>query len=208
MRSSIGSATRAVHAAAPQAVGGQTDYLGVIHDRHSAARADDSIIHEGGIAMAKTSCPICKGAVQPGTLPEISGQEGPLALKVHHLPVLECPNGHRLFPNPDFPLLLVDQLVEGDEMKLPASTAKGMLLKQYYCASCGDKLADSVDAQRTFHIDVQMPQLEPFDVELTMPVHRCARCGHEQLHSLKEVRSRTPAALAHAFKAAAIAAPA
>ncbi len=156
--------------------------------------------------MAKTTCPICKSAVQPGTLPVISGREGPLALAVHHMPVLECPNGHRLFPNPDFPLLLVDQLVEGDEMKLPASTAKGMLLKQYYCASCGDKLADAADAQRTFHIDVRMPLLEPFDVELTMPVHRCARCGHEQLHSLKEVRSRTPAALAHAFKAAAIAA--
>jgi len=55
---------------------------------------------------------------------------------------------------------------------------------------------------------VREGRAEPFDVELTMPVHRCPSCGHEQVHSLKEVRSRTPAALAHAFKGAAIAAPA
>ena len=62
------------------------------------------------------------------------------------------------------------------------------------------------DRRRTFHLDVELPDTAPFDVELTMPVHRCARCGHEQVHSLKEVRSRTPAALAHAFKSAEIAA--
>lgn len=158
--------------------------------------------------MAQRKCPVCKAEVVPGTLSEISGQEGSLALTVHRLPVLECPNGHRLFAHPDFPLQLLDRLVERDEAALPASTPKGLLIKHYHCASCGDRLTDSADQRRTFRVDVELPEVAPFDVELTVPVHRCQKCGHEQLHSLKEVRSRTPAALAHAFKGASIAAPA
>ena len=44
----------------------------------------------------------------------------------------------------------------------------------------------------------------PFRIELTVPVYRCAACSQQQLHSLKEVRSRTPEALAQAFHAADI----
>jgi hypothetical protein len=158
--------------------------------------------------MTTRTCPVCKAEVAPGTLGEISGQEGPLQVKVHQLPVLECPNGHRLFAHPDLPLLLLDQLVEGDEARLPASTAKGVLFKQYYCSSCGEKLGEAEANQHSFHVPVALPGVDPFEVELTMPLHRCTHCGHEQLRSLKEIRAHTPAALAHAFKAASIAAPA
>ena len=151
-------------------------------------------------------CPVCKVDVERRELDEISGKEGSLAVTVHHLPILECPNGHRQFVNEDFPLLLLDQLVERDEAGLPASEAKGMLVKHYHCSSCGEKLDSPADREDTFHLDVVLPDVKPFDVELTLPVHRCARCGCEQIHSVKEVRSLTPAALAHAFKSAHIAA--
>lgn len=153
-------------------------------------------------------CSTCKAELRPGTLPEISGHEGSVELKVHGLPVLRCPNGHLQFTHPDFPLLLLDHLVERDEPALPVSTTKGMLFKHHECAACGESLPNAADRPHTFRLDVALPEAEPFDVELTVPVHRCPRCGHQQLHSLKEVRSRTPAALAHAFKGAAIAAPA
>lgn len=52
--------------------------------------------------------------------------------------------------------------------------------------------------------DVALVDFEPFRVELTVPVYRCKKCSREQLHSLKEVRSRTPEALAQAFRAAGI----
>jgi hypothetical protein len=156
--------------------------------------------------MANRKCPVCKADVRPATLPQINGEEGRLAVTVHRMPVLQCAKGHRLFAHPDFPLLLLDRLVEGDEKKLPASDAKGMLIKHHHCAACGERLIEPDDRRRTFHLDVELPDTAPFDVELTMPVHRCSRCGHEQVHSLKEVRSRTPAALAHAFKSAEIAA--
>ena len=153
-------------------------------------------------------CSICKETLSAATLPEIDGCDGSVELKVHRLPVLECPNGHLQFTHPDFPLLLLDHLVERDESKLPVSTTKGMLFKHHHCASCGEALNDGAERRHTFRMDIELADTAPFDVELTVPVHRCSRCGHEQLHSLKEVRSRTPAALAHAFKAAAIAAPA
>jgi hypothetical protein len=156
--------------------------------------------------MKRHQCSVCKAELRLATLPAISGEEGRLSVAVHRLPVLECPNGHRQFTHPDFPLLLLDRLVERDEAALPESAAKGLLIKHHYCASCGERLNESDDRTHTFHLDVELPESSPFDVELTLPVHRCPKCGHEQLHSLKEVRSRTPAALAHAFKSAQIAA--
>jgi hypothetical protein len=150
-------------------------------------------------------CSVCKVELGWRELEAISGQEGTLNVTVRRLPVLECSNGHRQFANQDFPLLLLDRLVERDEATLPASEAKGMLIKHYHCSSCGQKL-DAPEGRRTFHLDVELPDVKPFDVELTLPVHRCGQCGHEQIHSVKEVRSLTPAALAHAFKSAQIAA--
>ena len=158
--------------------------------------------------MGERKCRVCKAVLTARTLPEIAGEEGPLAVKVHGLPVLECPNGHRHFAHADFPLQLLDRLVEQDEARLPASTTRGVLFKQHHCSSCGEKLTESANKPHTFHLDVALPQCSRFDVELTVPVHRCSHCGHEQLHSLKDLRHRTPAALAHAFKGAAIAAPA
>ena len=154
--------------------------------------------------MPRSKCSVCKAELTAATLPEISGEEGRLAVAVHRMPVLECPNGHRQFAHPDFALQLLDRLVERDTARLPASAAKGVLFKHYHCGSCGERLTEPDDRQHTFRFDVELPAVAPFDVELTMPVHRCPRCGHRQLHSLQEVKRRTPAALAHAFKSAQI----
>jgi hypothetical protein len=161
----------------------------------------------GGFAMPTKmrNCRVCKKPLEWRELDAISGEEGSLALTVHRLPVLECDSGHRQFAYEDFPLLLLDHLVEQDAASLPASEAKGMLIKHYHCSACGEKL-DSPAGRHTFHVDVTLDDVKPFDVELSLPVHRCTHCGREQIHSLKEVRSLTPAALAHAFKSAQIAA--
>lgn len=156
--------------------------------------------------MASTRCSKCKAETASSTLAEISGEEAPVAVTVHDMPVRECPHGHRQFANADFPLLLLDHLLEHDAPQLPASDAKGLLFKHYHCASCGAELESGPDQKHTFRVAVELPELPAFDVDLTVPVHRCQACGHEQLHSLKDVKSRAPAALAHAFKAAEIAA--
>ena len=151
-------------------------------------------------------CPICKSETAPARLTSLSGEDAPLAVTVKGMPVLECTNGHRSFPLADFPLLLLDHLLEQDEPKLPVSQAKGLVFKHYSCSECGTELGASDDRPHTFHFDVELPELPAFGVDLKLPVSRCSRCGREQLHSLKELKSHTPAALAHAFKAAHLAA--
>ena len=151
-------------------------------------------------------CPICKSETAPARLTSLSGEDSPLAVTVRGMPVLECTNGHRSFPLADFPLLLLDHLLEQDEPKLPVSQAKGLVFKQYSCSKCGTGLSTSDDHPHTFHVDVELPELPAFGVDLKLPVSRCSRCGREQLHSLKELKAHTPAALAHAFKAAQLAA--
>lgn len=150
-------------------------------------------------------CPICKSDTAPARVDTATGEDAPLAVTVHGMPVLECAQGHRLFAIADFPLMLLDRLLEQDAPRLPASAAKGLLFKHYTCSKCGAELGSNADARRTFHIDVELPEVPAFGVDLTMPVHRCGRCGAEQLHSIKELKNHTPAALAHAFKAAHLA---
>ena len=147
-------------------------------------------------------CPICKSETTPARLTSLSGEDSPLAVTVKGMPVLECTNGHRSFPLADFPLLLLDHLLEQDEPKLPVSQAKGLVFKQYRSSKCGAELSANYDRPHTFHVDVELPELPAFSVDLKLPVSRCTRCGREQLHSLKQLKTHTPAALAHAFKAA------
>lgn len=155
--------------------------------------------------MTTRRCAICKAETEAAKLAETRGEDASLAVTVHDMPVRECPQGHRQFAHADFPLLLLDHLMEHDEPQLPASDAKGLLFKHYHCARCGTELSTGAEHPHTFHIEVALPDCPQFNVDLTVPVHRCPQCGHEQLHSLKDVRKHTPAALAHAFKAAEIA---
>lgn len=80
-------------------------------------------------------------------------------------------------------------------------------MKKYLCESCGQALEPKPDHRHTFSINIKLENLDPFGVDLSMPVYKCSACGKEQLHSLKEVRKLTPAAMAHAFEAADIPPP-
>ena len=151
--------------------------------------------------MTRSHCPLCKAVVELDVLNEINGEEGRLAVRMYRMPVLKCSNGHRLFSHADFPLLLLDWLAQS-ETKLPVSAAKGVLIKKYHCAACGEPLSEPDDERHSFRLAVNLPETVPFEMDLTMPVHRCPKCRKEQVHSLKEVRNDAPAALAHAFKSA------
>ncbi len=151
-------------------------------------------------------CPICKSETAPAKLTAASGADAPLEVTLRGLPVLECAQGHRLFALADFPLLLLDHLLEQDEPAFPASQTKGLVFKHYSCSKCGTALGTNDDRPHTFHVDVELPELPKFEVDLTLPVSHCSNCGRDQLHSLKELKSHTPAALAHAFKSAQLAA--
>lgn len=152
-------------------------------------------------------CPLCETPLSLKTLPEFSGDEAPLRVTLAGMPALSCGTGHVYFVRPDFPLWLMNHLVDEDESKLPAGDAQGLLFKRYACHDCGAALAPKQDHLHTFRFPVAYKEHSGFTVELSAPVYRCTGCGKEQLHSLAEVRKLTPAALVHAFKGAGIKPP-
>jgi hypothetical protein len=149
-------------------------------------------------------CVRCRSATNLQRLGPVSGEVKGLLVTVHGLPVLTCSNGHRQFIHREFPLQLLERLVDKDEVELPAGEEKGMLFKHFYCKACDAELLPKPDHRHTFTIDVSFPDIDSFRIDLTMPVYKCSGCGKEQLHSLKEVQSRTPAALVHVFQASEI----
>lgn len=156
------------------------------------------------MATKLRACSQCRRETAPTSLEPVSGEEKTVTVTLHGLPILACPSGHRQFVHPEFPIWLLEQLLEKDTAKLPAGEEKGMLFKKFHCA-CGKELASKPDRQQTYPIDVALRDLAPFRVELTVPMYKCSGCGKEQLHSLKELQSRMPAALGHAFQEAKLA---
>lgn len=154
--------------------------------------------------MTIRTCTKCRQEMTLQHVESASGNDKPLALTLRRLPVFACANGHRQFLHPEFAYRVLQHLTDEDEPKLPISNEKGLVFKHFLCADCGAELQPKADHQHTFSVELTLPDAPPFAVDLTMPVYRCAACGMEQLHSLKEIRSHTPAALVEAFRAAGI----
>ncbi len=157
--------------------------------------------------MTSTSCNRCHADTEITIVNFADGEADPLRIRLKDLPLRACPEGHRQFVRPDFPAELLHHLTEEDEPALPAGEEKGLFIKKYLCESCGEALDPKPDHRHTFSLDIELDDLAPFGVDLSMPVYKCPACGREQLHSLKEVRKLTPAAMAHAFEAADIPPP-
>lgn len=154
--------------------------------------------------MTAKTCTRCQAETETTVIDATAGEAKPLAIAIRGMPVLACPRGHRQFAHREFPRLLLEHLLEEDEASLPAGDEHGVLFKHFNCGECGAELAPKPDHRHTFTMDVSLPDLAPFKVELTMPVYRCPSCNKEQIHSRKEIRKHTPEALAHAFQASEI----
>ncbi len=150
-------------------------------------------------------CPSCRGETTLEVVPEACGRDDPLEVTLRALPVLRCAGGHTHFVTIDFPLKLLEHLVREDEKELPAAEKKGLIFKHFLCADCGEELLPKPDHRHVFEVDLDLPDVVPFTVKLSMPVYRCGGCSKEQLHSLAEIQGHTPGALAKAFEAAEIA---
>ena len=157
--------------------------------------------------MTSTSCNRCHAETEIQIIHAADGDADELHICLRELPLRTCPEGHRQFVRPEFPAELLQHLVQQDEPELPAGEEKGLIMKKYLCEHCHAALEPKPDHRHTFSIDIELEDLAPFEVDLSMPVYKCSACGREQLHSLKELRKLTPAAVAHAFEDAAIPPP-
>lgn len=157
--------------------------------------------------MTSTSCNRCHAETEIQIIHVAGGDADQLHISLKDFPLRTCPEGHRQFVRPGFAAELLHHLTEEDEPELPAGEEKGLIMKKYLCESCHAQLEAKPDHRHTFSIDIELDDLAPFAVDLSMPVYKCSDCGKEQLHSLKEVRKLTPAAMAHAFEDADIPPP-
>ena len=157
--------------------------------------------------MTSTSCNQCRAETEVVIVNFADGEADSLRIRLKEFPLRSCPEGHRQFVRPEFAAELLQHLTEEDEPALPAGEEKGLIMKKYLCESCGEPLEPKPDHRHTFSIEIKLEDLDAFGVDLSMPVYNCSACGKEQLHSLKEVRKLTPAAMAHAFEAADIPPP-
>lgn len=149
-------------------------------------------------------CKQCDAEMHVQSIGSVSGEHGILKVTFPRLPALACPNGHKRFAMPEFPLRLLDHLAGEDEAQLAVGEKRGLIFKAYHCGACGAKL-DAGDGQgKTFGFDIDLGDMPAFRVELPAPVYRCTSCGREQLRSLEEIQGLTPPAMAHAFQAAGI----
>ena len=157
--------------------------------------------------MTTRNCERCRGETELTMVESVHGESDPLRITLQSLPLLHCAEGHRQFIRPEFGAELLEHLIQEDEPELPAGEVKGLIRKKYLCESCGEELEPKPDHRHTFSIEVPLDDIAPLGVALSMPVYRCSACSKEQLHSLKEVRKLTPAALAEVFKNADIPPP-
>ena len=154
--------------------------------------------------MTSRACVRCRGSTFARMLDRMAGEAGPVSLALENMPILACDKGHRQFVYPEFPRWLLEHLMQEDEGRLPAGVEQGLLRKHYHCGQCGVRLDPQPSRRETFRFDVALGDVAPFRVALTAPLYRCPGCSQEQLHSIREVRKRTPEALTHAFQAAEI----
>ncbi len=123
------------------------------------------------------------------------------------LPIHSCPAPHRYFVGQQFPIWLLNALVEEELAKIPGGTEKGLIFKKYACGDCGAALPSAAGEARAFSASLAWKETPGFAVDVSMPVFRCASCGREQVRSGAELAKLLPAALVHAFMAAGLKAP-
>lgn len=150
------------------------------------------------------ACKTCHAQTTPFLIEATTGEEKALALTLRELTVLVCAEGHKQFLHANFPLELLDHLIEEDETQLPTGNEKGLIFKHYLCGGCGGELQPKPDHSHTFTLEPGLANQPGLQIDLAMAVYKCGTCAKEQLHSLKELRALTPNALVHAFQAADI----
>lgn len=137
------------------------------------------------MAIALKSCPMCRGSLELKSIDKVSGEHVPLTITVLGMPAGVCAKGHASPVHPDFLIWLIHELRERRQ-QIPAVEEKGMLFKKAFCA-CGAEIPAGAGERRTFGYDLAFEDAPGFKVELEMPMHKCGKCGREQLRSAKAI---------------------
>lgn len=154
--------------------------------------------------MTTTVCRQCNADTTPLRLGRLEGEENGVHIVIEGLPALDCSNGHKRFPTPEFPLEFIQRML-GDESLISAEPAveKGLFRKRRLCPDCGTELPDGSGGKSIHQARVDMPDSEAVSVELSLPVNTCT-CGREVTLPKSDVERGVMQAVANAFRSAEI----
>jgi hypothetical protein len=154
--------------------------------------------------MTTNVCRQCNADTTPSRLGRLEGEESGVHIVIEGLPALDCSNGHKRFPTPEFPLEFIQRML-GDEILITAEPAvqKGLFRKRRLCPDCSGELPGELADKSVHQATVAMPDSDPVRVELSLPIERCA-CGREVTLPKSEVERGVMQAAANAFRSAQI----
>ena len=160
---------------------------------------------EKAMELNKMRCKLCRGEMSVRKFDAIEGEDHGVHMRIEGMPAMQCEQGHKRFVAPDFAIRMMEALL-ADKALVPINTAakKGLFKKRYCCADCGESLepisGDRLVAKR--HLEI--PGLDPFDVQLDVPKYRCSSCGHESVEPRDVMVNDLMKASVQAFRSAEV----
>jgi len=155
--------------------------------------------------MTTTVCRQCNADTELNRLGRVEGEDSGIHVAIEGLPTLDCTNGHKRFPTPEFPLQFIEQMMQSDGLiTAEPAVEKGLFRKRSHCPSCGKELPGETTARSSHRVEVSLPENEPVAVELAVPVYRCPGCNRETTLSKTGVSRGVMQAVANAFRSADI----
>jgi hypothetical protein len=155
--------------------------------------------------MTTTVCRQCSADTELKQLGRVEGDDSGIHIAIEGLPALECTNGHKRFPTPEFPLQFIEEMLKNDEL-ITATPAveKGLFRKRAHCPKCGTELPSETGDTSTHQVNVTVPDVEPVAVELAVPIYGCPKCSEHPTLPQAMVQRGVMQAMANAFRSADI----
>ncbi|HKK02936.1 MAG TPA: hypothetical protein VKA17_03335 [Gammaproteobacteria bacterium] len=155
--------------------------------------------------MTANVCRQCSADTTSIRLDRLAGEDGGVTIVIEGLPALDCANGHKRFPTPDFPLEFLQQLTDTDGLLVATpAVEKGLLKKKAHCPACKQKLPETPEGESRQRAEVAMPDGTPVMVELALPLFRCPGCQQEATLPGSGMERGVMQAVANAFRSAEI----
>jgi hypothetical protein len=155
--------------------------------------------------MTSRLCRQCSADTSVLRLDRVEGAMGGIRVAIDGLPALNCTNGHRRFPTPEFPLEFIQRLFRSEALDgVTPAVEKGLFRKRLYCPSCGNELSGEAGASSNGRARVDLPDGDPVAVELTVPLYRCSGCNQEATAPKSGLERDVMQAVANAFRSAEI----
>jgi uncharacterized protein with PIN domain len=155
--------------------------------------------------MTATVCRQCNADVELTRLGRVEGEDSGVHIAIEGLPALDCANGHKRFPTPEFPLKFIEQMMNADGLiTAEPAVEKGLFRKHAHCPSCGKELPAEAGSTSSHQVELSLPDNEPVAVELALPTYRCPGCQQEVTLPKKSVERGVMQAVANAFRSANI----